>query len=300
MQRVAVPFLILAVGLSGAPAQGRPMPAAADRPPSAHRVIVVCSPGSPGTTALAQPVMERFSRSVESAAGWPASSLGAIYFETEPGGLAELGHQESAMALVPLPFLLKHGLALGLRPRLQVVRASGAAETWSLVAGRGRIASAAALAGWEVTGSAGYAPEFVRGPILGGWGTLPETARVTFSSGALAALRRAATAESLAVILDAEQASALRSLPFAGDLEVVARSGPLPGTLLCTVGDRLTGQETRELVRGLVHLHESPAGAETLKTLRMVRFEPADTAALEAARRSYAAAGPSAAAPADR
>jgi phosphonate ABC transporter substrate-binding protein len=293
-------MLVLAAGLSVAPAPGLAVPAAAERAPAARRLIVVCSPGSPGTTELARPVMDGFSRSVERATGWPASSIGAIYFETEPGGLTELARRESAAALVPLPFLLKHGPALGLRPRLQVVTESGATEIWSLVAGRGRIASAADLAGWELTGSPGYAPEFVRGALLGGWGALPDTARVTFSPGALSALRRAATQEPLAVLLDAAQASALRSLPFAGDLEVVARSAPLPGTLFCTVGERLPDLETRALVRALTHLHESPAGAEALKALRMVRFEPADLAGIEAARRSCAAVRPSPAAAGNR
>ncbi len=280
MDRFARVVFVLA--LVEAPQLGRSAPA--------HRMIVVCAPGYPGTTALAQPTMDAFARAAEAAARLSGGSLGAIYHETEQAGLDELAKDESVLALVQLPFLLKHGIDLGLEPRLQVVQESGAVETWSLVARRGRIASPAALAGWEVTGAPGYAPEFVRGPILGDWGRLPDTARITFTASALAALRRAAAGETIAVILDGTQSGALPSLPFGADLEAVTRSKPLPGTLLCTVKDRLRGPEADALLRSLLHLHERPGGAEALKSLRMARFDPADAAAIDGARQAFARA----------
>jgi len=143
---------------------------------------------------------------------------------------------------------------------------------------------------WEITGTAGYAPEFVRGPILGGWGALPATARVTYTANVLSALRRAAAGESVAVVLDRSQAKTMESLPFAADLEVVARSEPMPGTILCSVGSRLPPKQGDALLHGLSILHTRPDSAELLKTMRLVRFEPVDRAALDAARRSYVAA----------
>src|SRR6185295_6707956 len=127
---------------------------------------------------------------------------------------------------------------LKLAARLQAVQESGALETWSLAVRRGRVASPAALDGWEITGSTGYAPEFVRGPILASWGVLPATARVTYTANVLSALRMAATGEPVAVILDRSPAKAMDSLPFAADLEIVARSAPMPATILCSVGGR--------------------------------------------------------------
>lgn len=258
--------------------------------PRAPVTIVVCAPGYPGTTAAAQPVMDAFARDAAAAAGWPPGSVRAVYYETAAGGLKRLAQPDAVLALVSLPFFLQHETALGLAPRLQVAQESGAAETWGLAARRGRVASPAALDGFEITGAAGYAPEFVRGPVLSGFGPLPETARITFTPNVLSALRRAAAGEPVAVVVDAAQAAAMTSLPFGGDLEIVARSPAMPGTLLCTIGRRLKERDAEALAGGLLRLHTRPDWAATLRSLRMTRFEAAGAAALDAARSAFAAA----------
>jgi phosphonate ABC transporter substrate-binding protein len=252
--------------------------------------LVICAPGFPGNTAQAQPSMDSFARAAEQVAKRPAGSLAAVYHETAEGGLARIAESDTAMALVPLPFFLRYGDEKRLRPKLQVVQESGGEEIWSLVAKRGAIHASAALAGWEVTGTPGYAPAFIRGPALGEWGALPQDVRITFTSSVLSSLRRAAAGEKVAVLLDRAQTAALASLPFAADMEVVARSKPLPGTLLCAVSDRLDGAPGDALLDALLRLHEQPYGAEILKELRMVRFEKADLPGVERARKSFAEA----------
>jgi len=271
--------------------------AAADRagahPPAVKgRTLVVCAPGYPGTTAEAQPTMDRFAAAAAEAAGWRPGDLAAVYHETLKGGVDRLGAAEAGLALVTLPFYLEERARLRLAPRLQVAIEPGGAETWSLVAKKGLLGSAAALDGWEVLGSAGYSPAFVRGTILGGWGAVPKSARIAFAPAALSALRRAASGEKTAVILDAAGAAALPTLPFASDLEVVARSAALPASLLCTVGDRLPPRDADRLIEGLKRLHRAPAGAAILESMRMQRFEPVDEASLRSARQGFERAGP--------
>jgi hypothetical protein len=94
----------------------------------------------------------------------------------------------------------------------------------------------------------------------------------------------------VAVLLDGSQSSALGSLPFAGDLETVYRAKPLPGTLLCTIGKRSKGPALEALLAALLGLHEKPEGADALGAMQMVRFEKADLAGIEGARKAYAAA----------
>jgi len=277
-------FMILLIGLATGPI------GLAASIGVAPKTLVVCAPGYPGNTATAQPTMDAFARLAAGAAGWGSDTLRALYFETAEGGLKRLAEPDAVLALVSLPLFLQQESALKLAPRLQAVQESGALETWSLAVGRGRVASPAALDGWEITGTAGYAPEFVRGPILAGWGALPATARVTYTANVLAALRRAAAGESVAIVLDRSQAKAMESLPFASDLQVVARSEALPGTLLCSVGSRLPPKQGDALVHGFSILHTRPDSEDLLKTMRLTRFEAVDRAALDAARRSYVAA----------
>ncbi len=260
---------------------------AAPRAPAAAGpvTVVACAPGHPGSTAEAQPHMDAFAAALASAAGWPAGRLAAVYHETERGGLERLAREDAALALVPLPFLLRHGGELGLEPRLQVrEKGGGLSQTWSLVAAKGRVAGPASLRGFTVVSLAGYAPAFVRG-ALGGWGRIPESARVVHSGQVLSALRRAAGGEPVALLLDAAQAAALSTLPFAADLEVVARSEPLPVAFVCTLRGRLDRSRREALLAALARLPSDPAGAAALEGIRMAGFAPVGTPGLERARR---------------
>lgn len=268
-------FLTALAALAAAAAAGSPA------------MIVVCAPGYPGSTMQAEPTMEIFAAAAARAAGWSEADLGAVYYETEQGGIDRLKQDDAAFALVTLPFFLAHREEMSCRARLQVVQEAGSKEVFSLVAHKGSVASAAALAGWEVTGRPGFAPAFVRGVLLGGWGSLPSDTAITFTPRSLSALRRAAAGEKIAVILDAKEAAALDALPFAADLEIVTRSAPVPSTILCAVDGRAEASRAEALVKALLALHESPEGADALGALQMVRFEEVDAEALGRAEKAY-------------
>lgn len=252
--------------------------------------MVAAAPGYPGTRAEAQPSMDALAAALQRIAGLPEGALAASYEPTEKGGLARIAEPETGVALVPLPFFLQHGAALKLSPRLQVeMKPGGATEVWTLVAKKGRVAAPASLADFTVVSIAGYAPAFVRG-ALGAWGRMPESTAVSASGQVISALRKAASGEKVAVLLDGAQAAALPSLPFASELEVVARSEPLPAALVCAVGDHLSAARAKALEQGFLKLSSDPAGAAALEGIRMARFAPVDPKAIEAARRLAAVA----------
>ena len=130
---------------------------------------------------------------------------------------------------------------------------------------------------------AGYAPGFVRGVLGAAW-RLPESTKVTESAQVLSALRRVVKGEDVAVLLDGAQGNALPTLPFAAELDVLARSDPLPAALVTTVGGRPGAPRWATLEKALLALPGDPAGAAALEGIRMVRFTPADAAALQAVR----------------
>jgi hypothetical protein len=253
--------------------------------------IVVCAPGSPGTTEEAQGAMDAFAAALAARAALPAGGLAATYAASEDAGVARLREKDAGMALVSLPFFLKHERSLALRAALQPVPQDGAtSERWSLVARKGRVASPAALDGFTLYSTAGYAPAFVRGPALGAWGKLPASVKIERSTAVLSALRRAAAGEPVALLLDGAQGAALASLPFASDLEVVARSPALPAGVLAAVERRVPPARWAKLETALKELPGDPKGAEALAGIRMSRFAPLDEPALAAARRAYAEA----------
>jgi hypothetical protein len=214
--------------------------------------------------------MDALAAAAARAAGWPAGSLSAEYHATEPEGTARLARPDAALALVAEPFFVEHGAALKLKPLLQAVPAGSEQEgAWSLVARRGRVTGPASLAGWELHSSAGYAPHFVRETALGAWGRLPADVRLVATAQVLSALRKAASGSNVAVLLDGTQTAALSTLPFAADLEVVARSPRLPAAVLCTVAGRSLPGSVDRLTAGLRALDPG-----LLQQLRLARFAP--------------------------
>jgi len=249
--------------------------------------LVVCAPGYPSDTTEAQPTMDALARGVEGAAGWTAGRLSAYYHPTVEGGVEALRRDDAGLAITPLPFYLEQRERLGLEPLLNVVQAAGAAEVWSLVARRGTVKEPASLADWEVAGMPGYSPRFVRRIALAEWGALPQDTAIVFSSRLLSVLRKSAGGDPVAALLDLAQTRALESLPFAAELEVVARSRPLIGSLLCRVRGRLSEARTLELHEAFVVLGQRDEGRELLETLRITRFEPLDREALRTVERTF-------------
>jgi hypothetical protein len=252
--------------------------------------LVACAPGFPGSTAEAQPRMDAFAAALaEAVAGKP--DVRAEYYETEDRGAARLGRPDATLALVPLPFLLKYEKPLGLVARGQVVMQGGAAsEAWSLVAGKGRVSGPPVLDGWEILSPAAYAPRFVRGSALAAWGKVPAGARLVATMSVLTGLRRAAAGEKVVLLLDGPQAAAVPSLPFASDLEVLARSEALPVLVVAVVRARVPEPQARAILQALESLGGRPAGAAALQGLQLDRFVALDDAALRRARDAYLAA----------
>ena len=243
--------------------------------------IVVCAPGYPGSTAEAQSAMDGFAAAVAAGAGLARGDLRAVYYETEKPGVDRLAAPDAGVALVPLPYWLKHRRALRLSPQLQVVEEGGeAAEAWTLVAPAGVVSGPPSLAGFELVTMTGYAPKFVRGPALGAWGDLPADVRIVSSNSVLSAMRRASQGTKVAVLLDRASAAAVPTLPFAAKLQVVTKSPPLPVAVVCAVGSRVPAAKLKALLKGFASLESTPAGKQALSGVRLARFVPADQAAL--------------------
>jgi len=239
--------------------------------------LVACAPGFPGNTEQAQPTMDDFAKAVTHAAGWPAGRLAAVYHDELAPGLERLRADDAALALIPLPLFLRYREELGLRPLLEVEDEDSVEQRWSLVARRAAVAAPAALSGWSIAGMPGYAPEFVRRVALDGYGPLPADVEIDFTGRVLGALRKAARGSRTAVLLDSVQTSSMSALPFAGELDVLFRSPAMPGSLLCSVGDRIDDGQAAALRSALLSLGESAAGADVLAELRLRRFRPVDT-----------------------
>jgi hypothetical protein len=234
--------------------------------------LVFCAPGYPGATADAQPYVDKFAQAAAAAAGWPAGSLTATYQPTEEGCVEKLAGADAALVFTPYPFFVEHGSRLRLTPYAQAdVTGAGLEQRWTLVTKAGLGPVPASLAGYTILSTAGYAPDFVRHSALAAL-KLPPDIRIESTGQVLSALRRAASGEPVAVLLDHEQAAALPTLPFAAQLKVLLQSSDLPVAVVAVVGSRMSESRARSLQSGLLKLSRMAGGPETLDSLRLKGF----------------------------
>jgi hypothetical protein len=225
--------------------------------------------------------MDAFAKALVEAGHLPAGSLSAVYEETEAGCLKRLGEPDAALVLTPVPFLLDREKQLGLVARLCAVpRGREPLERWTLVAGKDHPAS---LDGYTVQSSAGYSKRFVRAAAPG----LRMNVEVRPLTAVLSALRRAASGEKIAVLLDGAQAAAMSNLPFASSLAVVSTSAPMPVAVLATVGKRMNASRWKAVEPAFRRIGDDPAAREALEGVRLSGFVALDEAALAAARTAY-------------
>jgi hypothetical protein len=234
--------------------------------------LVFCAPGYPGGAGDAQPFVDQFAAAAVKAAGWPAGSLAAIYDPTDEGSQAKLATADAALAFVPYPFFVEHGVQLHLSPLVQAdVVGTGTQQKWTLVAKPGTVTGPTSLGGYTILSVAGYAPEFVRHSALEAW-ALPADVKIQSTGQILSALRRVASGEHTVALLDQTQSAALPTLPFAGDLKAVTQSPALPVAIIVVVDSRVPAPRAKALQAGLLKMGHGGEGSDVLSQLRLQGF----------------------------
>ena len=246
-------------------------------------LLVVCSPGSPGSTGEAQPRLDAFASALSPHAG---RAIIAVYEPSEAAGVKRIA--SAGLAIVSLPFFLAHEQDLGLHAQLVAVqKGRPVLERWTLVAQKGKVRRSAQPAGFTIASNAAFAPAFVRGVAQAGLGTLPSDVKLEQTTAVLSALRRAANGEPIAVLLDGPQAAALASLPFASKLEVVTTSPAWPAGLVVTVDSRVSAKTWAPIRSALLGLASDRKAASALAAIEITKFVPLDEKSLASARRAY-------------
>jgi ABC-type phosphate/phosphonate transport system substrate-binding protein len=81
-----------------------------------------------------------------------------------------------------------------------------------------------------------------------------------------------ASGDQFAALLDQTQATALPTLPFAGDLKVVVQSADVPVAIIAVVDNRLPAARAKSFQAGLLKLGKGTGEAEKLGALKLAGF----------------------------
>lgn len=237
--------------------------------------LVVCAPGHPGTAAQALPTLAKFAERLSSDLA-ELRGLKAVFCSGPEDGKVLLEDGKAVVALLSLSAYLQFLEGAKAIPVALPVISAGARGEWALVSGRNKIKKAGDLAGWELSSRSGFANDFIQVLFSEFWEPLPSEARLVFNPRSLAALRRAAAGEKVAVLLDADEAAALENLPFFAQLEVVFRTEPLPKSVfvLLTADSRIGRSKlAANLSAVLSRFDRSASGSGILGEMQIEKFE---------------------------
>ena len=241
---------------------------------AAHRLAVV-RPGGPPATDQAQQQVAGLLAQLGAAAGWPAGSTDAAYFNTTEAGLKHIQQVKPGFVLATPGFYLAYRQTLKLRPINQVVLPEGDTSRYFVVVRQGTAARLADLKGQTLAGAHLAEPKFIERIVLDGALAFGKDVTVQAMSG-LSALRQLSKGEVFAVIVDAKEHQAMAALPFAADLAVVFTSEPLPNTGIMAVGGNASPSEIEALRRVAPGFCASPTGAPICRTFEIKAFANVD------------------------
>ena len=261
---------------------------AAAKPGSVALVIV--NPGGPDAGAEGNKLATELAAHLAGSAGIDAAQLEAAYFNQTAPAIAYLKKHKDAFLLGGLGVFLSQRQALRLVPLARLTGKSGSDEEFSVVVRKGRYASLDELKGKVLVGSVlADDPRYVDRFAFGGKLQSSVWFKCTPSERPLSALRKLASDDVDAVLVNRAQLEALRAMPLHEKTQVIHSSGPVPTVGLMMATTTRTQALRDRVVQAVSKLCGTEKGAPVCQTYGITGFEPMGENALAEAIKKYEA-----------
>ncbi len=251
---------------------------------SGSRPILICYTTGSVSSRQAKPAIETMIRVIERLGGWPQGTfLGR--FTDDPRECERIASSEQPHFVIPsLGFYLRHRKDQALLPVAQPRVRGQDREVLRVLVRRGTFASLDALKGRTLGGTLLDDPDFLGRVVFKG-----RIAPATFfvlkpSRVALRPLRDLAAGKMDAVLVNDQQFRALAGLPFAGDLEAVFESDPIPLPGVFAVGARVSEEERRRLAHALQSFCSHADGRSFCELFGIDGFVPVEASVYDGVR----------------
>lgn len=248
-------------------------------PAVAAPTLLVCYPGGPVKARQAKPAIAQMSQVLSTLAGIEGGF--EARFENTVAGCEAGVAEKPALAILTLAGYLAH--RADFEPLAQPKVKGAATDTVSLVVKKGGPQGLDALKGKAVGGTPLAEPEFLKRVVFRGKLDPAKDFQGAASKRPLRALRKLAKGELDAVLLTRVQHDSLSALPFAGELETVWSSAPLPVVGLVAHKAGTTAAQRAALQKAALSLCGHAEGKKMCELFGLDGFQAADA-------RTYAAA----------
>jgi hypothetical protein len=241
--------------------------------PVGAETLAICHIGGPGSTRQAQPVLDKFLRHVEQAAGLKKGSMTGEYHTTEKDCLEYIKKTKPLFAVLDLATYLQEQRDLRLVP----LAAMGGVDKvkYRLLVREGSYKSLDQLKGKTLISNHLDNPRFVSRIIFGGKLDVKKHFTLKDTRRPLKGIRRVARERADATLVNSMAYDHLDQLRLDVKLEPLFTSRALPGLTLAVVGGRKAKRRpmVTSMVKALPRLCSGP-GKSLCQTFQVSSFEP--------------------------
>lgn len=240
---------------------------------SALLTLLICYVGGPGTTAQAKPVVDKFLRQIERAAGWAQGAAEGAYHAQRAACDKAMAAQQANAVVVDLPAYLAQHKAWKLKPLAHMGQADD--KQYFVLVRKGSYKDLAALKGKTLSTTLADEPQFLSRVVFGGKLDAAKHFQLKQTRQPLKGIRAVSRGRAEATIVDEEAYAHLAELSgLPQPLEAIHRSAKLPGLTLAAVSGRASAKLIRELVAALPKLCAG-AGEKLCRTFGVSAFTKA-------------------------
>jgi hypothetical protein len=247
--------------------------------PSSAMNVLVCYPGGSVRTQDAQSAMGSMLRALEKAGGWTEGTMKGLFATDINDCTKILSEQKPRFAITTLGIFLESREKLNLIPLVQPRIKGSSSDIYRIVVRKGTFKSIEELKGKTLGGPLIAEPTFLKRVIFQGKVDPLSFFELKRSRRVLRSLRDVAGGKLDAVIINAQQHSALSSLPFADELRVVFTSGEIPLVGVVANGQRTTEGERKRFSRAICKMCTHQDGKPLCELFGVEAFVPVDMTA---------------------
>lgn len=232
--------------------------------------MLLCLPGFPGTTAQAQPYVDKMLRHLETDLGYESGSMTGAYLPDGSKATAKLKSEKPGFVLMGPSVLAENNKSMTLHIIAKVEANGRGQETYYVVTKKGGPSDLSALVGKTVSGTMVHDEKYVYNVVLDQ--NLPRgTLTVKSNKRPLKSLRDVVKGNVDAAIVDQSVIDHMKELKFGDQLQVIYTSKPVPAPAVVVLDKNK--KYAKKLKKALVGLCQKPSGKDLCKSLTITSIK---------------------------
>ncbi len=246
--------------------------------------MLFCLPGFPGTTSQAQPYIDKMLRHLEGKLALAQGTMTGTYLPDGDKSVKMLIGSKPDLALVGPSILAGNHKAMGMKVIARVEINGRGQETYSVITAKGGPSSLADLVGKTVSGAVVHDEKYVHNVLLDRKLAVGDLTLIS-QKRPLKSLRDVVRGKVDAAIVDRSVVDHMSELEFAGDLQIIYTSVPVPAPAVVVMGEGKF--HAAKLKSVLVGLCKRADGKDLCKTLTITSINPASDADYKSLYKRY-------------